>query len=126
MMVTLNTIGVISAITTLLTIWFGHVMVRNLEVKLTRIVPAMFVCILLGFIFIFGALLSNQNWLSASSGILGITFLWDALEFKRQEKRVKVGHAPANLANPRHLMILAQYPTATTFDLLDREPRGNR
>jgi hypothetical protein len=108
----------------MLSIWFGHVMVRNLEYKLQKILPAMLLCILLGMLFLLGAILLENNTLSAVSGIIGITFLWDALEFKRQQKRVIKGHAPANPKNPRHLRILAECKTATTLDMLDREPRG--
>jgi hypothetical protein len=108
----------------MLSIWFGHVMVRNLEYKLQKILPAMLLCILLGMLFLLGAILLENNTLSAVSGIIGITFLWDALEFKRQQKMVIKGHAPANPKNPRHLRILAECKTATTLDMLDREPRG--
>ena len=59
------------------------------------------------------------------SSILGVTLLWDALEFFRQQKRIKHGHAPANPNNPRHAKILAEYPDATTIDWLDRNPRGS-
>lgn len=99
-------------------------MVRKLEARLSKIIPAILMCILLGLVFIFGSLLLENNPISAISGIIGITFLWDALEFKRQERRVIDGHAPANLKNPRHLSIFAECTTATTLDLLDREPRG--
>jgi len=61
--------------------------------------------------------------LSVMCGILGVTFLWDALEFYRQQKRIKEGHAPANPNNPRHARILACSPNATTFDWLARSPR---
>ncbi|MDO9087709.1 MAG: DUF4491 family protein [Anaerolineaceae bacterium] len=120
----INPIGIITAITTFLTIWFGHVMVRKLESRMERIAPAVIICILLGFGFGIYAVLVESNTVSAIFGILGITFLWDALEFYRQEKRIKVGHAPANPNNPRHADILAQYSSATTVDLLNREPRG--
>jgi hypothetical protein len=99
-------------------------MVRKLEARLSKIIPAILMCILLGLVFIYGSLLLENNTLSAVSGIIGITFLWDALEFKRQQKRVKTGHAPANPKNPRHLKILTEHASATTLDLLDREPRG--
>ncbi len=52
---------------------------------------------------------------------LGITALFDALEFRRQFRRVKQGHAPANPNNPRHAPWLAE-GKATTADLLKREP----
>jgi len=115
---------VLAGLTTILSIWFGHVMVRNLEFKLPKIQPAVLLCILLGMMFLLGALLLENNTLSAISAIIGITFQWDALEFKRQQKRVIIGHAPANPKNSRHLRILAEKSTATTLDLLDREPRG--
>jgi hypothetical protein len=120
----INPIGIITAITTLLSIWFGHVMVRKLESRLERIVPAVILCILLGLLFEICALLVDSNRFSAIFGILGITFLWDALEFYRQQKRVIKGHAPANPNNPRHKHFLSQYPSATNVNLTDREPRG--
>jgi hypothetical protein len=57
-------------------------------------------------------------------GIAGITFLWDSLEFFRQQKRIMKGHAPANPSNPRHARILEEYPLATVIDLLKRDPVG--
>ena len=121
---TINTIGMLTAITTIISIWFGHVMVRRLEARLVRVGLAIAVCLFLGLFYLAGAILVGSNQRSAILGILGITFLWDGLEFKRQEKRVKIGHAPANPDNPRHARLLAQYPSATTIDILDREPGG--
>lgn len=120
----MNSIGVLAALTTILSIWFGHVMVRKLDARLSKVIPAILMCIMLGLVFIFSSLLLENNSISAIFGIIGITFLWDAFEFKRQQKRVIKGHAPANPKNTRHLRILAEYKTATTLDLLDREPRG--
>jgi hypothetical protein len=65
----------------------------------------------------------NLPW-SIVFGILGITLLFDALEFTPQQNRVKKGHAPANPNNPRHIKILAGYASATTIDLLKRDPIG--
>jgi hypothetical protein len=62
--------------------------------------------------------------LQTALGIFGITLLWDALEFTRQQKRIIKGHAPANPNNPRHAKILAEYKSATTHDLLNRDPIG--
>lgn len=120
----MNSIGVLAALTTVLSIWFGHVLVRKLEARVNRLLPAILICVGLGITFGIGAWVSFHNSTSAISGIIGITFLWDALEFFRQENRVKIGHAPANPHNPRHARILAEYPSATTVDILDREPRG--
>jgi hypothetical protein len=58
-------------------------------------------------------------------GILGITLLFDSFELVRQQKRIMKGHAPANPDNPRHAKILREYPSATTLDLLKREPMGS-
>ena len=120
----MNTIGLFTAIATILTIWFGHVMVRELEARLHRILPAILICVLLGLIFEIGAWITFHHSISAVSGIIGITFLWDAFEFVRQEKRVKIGHAPANPNNPRHACILSEYPSATKVNIMDRDPRG--
>jgi hypothetical protein len=57
-----------------------------------------------------------------ASGIFAITLLFDALELGRQQNRVKKGHAPANPENPRHARILAESKSATTRDLLKRDP----
>lgn len=123
-MESINATGFAAALATFLGVWLGHVMVRKVEAQVSRIGPAMAVCVLLGLACEAGALLSRDNALSGAMGILGITLLWDALEFVRQEKRVRIGHAPANPANPRHARILAGHPQATTVDWLDREPRG--
>lgn len=120
----MNSIGVLAALTTILSIWFGHVMVRKLDARLSKVIPAILMCIMLGLVFIFSSFFLENNSISAIFGIIGITFLWDAFEFNRQQKRVIKGHAPANPKNTRHLRILAEYKTATTLDLLDREPRG--
>jgi hypothetical protein len=69
------------------------------------------------------ALSSGSLYISGACGILGMTALFDALEFRRQFKRVKKGHAPANPNNPRHAPLLAE-GQATTVDLLKREPVG--
>jgi hypothetical protein len=51
-----------------------------------------------------------------------MTLLFDGFELSRQERRIIRGHAPANPDNPRHAKILKEYPSATTVDLLKREP----
>ncbi|MGH2628762.1 MAG: DUF4491 family protein, partial [Anaerolineales bacterium] len=71
-----------------------------------------------------GALLSTSPYLSGALGIVGMTFLWDALEFRRQHNRVRRGHAPVNPRNPRHARLLAESPAATTRDWLRRDPVG--
>lgn len=79
----------------------------------------------LGIGLLTASFLTPNLILSTICGILAVTLLWDALELAvRQPNRVKHGHAPANPNNPRHARILATHPSATTIDLLDRDPRG--
>ncbi len=120
----LNWTGLAAALATFIGIWWGHVAVRKVEAKLVDIRPAMALCIVSGLGLWLVAALTDVAPLAAALGILGMTLLWDAYEFYRQEKRIKIGHAPANPANPRHARFLAEYPTATTLDLLDRDPLG--
>jgi hypothetical protein len=120
----LNYLGLIAAAATFLGIWWGHVGVRKIEAISTRLWPPMLIAAFLGFFFEIVAVHTDSINLSAACGILGMTFLWDAFEFYRQENRIKTGHAPANPNNPRHARILVSYPEATTFDWLNRNPRG--
>jgi len=120
----LNSVGIIAAIITFITIAFGHVMVREVEYRIVRLQAAIFLVVLVGIGFEIASFFVQTNALSAVLGIMGITFLWDGLEFYRQQKRVIKGHAPANRKNARHQRILAQYPAATTVSLLNRDPRG--
>lgn len=122
----LNPIGPIGAVSAFLGIWLGHVGVRQIERRATRLWPPVILFTLLGLALEVCALMVTERTVSTACGILGITVLWDALETIRQEKRVCRGHAPANPDNPRHAQILAQFPQATTLDLLAREPIGRR
>lgn len=119
-----NLTGLSSALATFLGIWLGHVAVRFFEARLSDLRPAVAACVTLGLGLWAGALWSPLAPVSGALGILGVTLLWDAVEFYRQERRVRIGHAPANPNNPRHARILAESATATTLDLLDREPVG--
>jgi hypothetical protein len=116
----MNTLGLISALATFLGVWLGHVLVRSIEYRALSIKLPAAVFALLGLALELGALLTPGRHLSAFLGILGITAMWDALEFVRQQKRVMKGHAPANPANPRHVRYLAECPFATTLDVLKR------
>ncbi len=120
----MNPLGLIAAITAFLAIWIGHVAVRKLEAEARDIRPPMFIAILLGLITVYFSLSTSNLQLSTILGILGITLLWDAFEIYRQQNRIKHGHAPANPNNPRHVKILREYSTATTLDLLKRDPVG--
>ena len=120
----LNVIGLVAAASTFLGVWFGHVAVRKIEsISPTIWLPTIAFAIT-GIILEWSALLTSNLMLSAASGIVGFTFLWDSLEFSRQQNRIKKGHAPANPDNPRHARLLREYPFATTIDLLKRDPIG--
>jgi len=122
----INLVGIAAALATFFGVWMGHVAVRKIERETIRLWIPICAALLLGTAFSVFSFLTPSLILSAGSGILAVTFLWDALEFVRQQKRVKIGHAPANPNNPRHAKILAEYPEATTFDWLERNPRGSR
>jgi len=122
----LNYLGLTAAITAFLAIWIGHVAVRKIEAEARNIKMPMFIAIALGLITEYLSLSTSNLQLSIVLGILGITLLWDAFEVYRQQNRIKHGHAPANPNNPRHAKILAEYSTATTLDLLKRDPIGRQ
>ncbi len=121
----LNFVGLAAALATFFGVWWGHVSVRKIEREAVNIWIPTVVAVVLGMGLWIASTLTSSLPLSAASGILGVTLLWDALEIAiRQPKRIKHGHAPANPNNPRHVKILAEYPAATTIDLLDRDPIG--
>jgi putative Mn2+ efflux pump MntP len=120
----LNLTGLIAAISAFLGIWLGHVSVRIIERKAKMLLPPILIALVLGLALEIWSLLTDHWLLNTALGILGITLLWDALEFVRQEKRIKKGHAPANPSNPRHAQILSEFPSATTLDLIKRDPIG--
>ena len=119
----INYMGLVAAVSTFFGIWYGHVFVRKMEAKIEHLKPLIFSCIVIGLGLEMVSIVASKNLVSAVLGIVGITVLWDALEFIRQEKRVKKGHAPANPDNPRHARILAEYQQATKVNLLNRTPR---
>lgn len=120
----MNLIGLVSALAAFFGIWFGHVAVRKIEaVSATIWLPGTLFA-LFGIVLEWFSISTSNLILSAAFGILGFTFLWDALEFKRQQNRVKKGHAPANPNNPRHALLMREYTSATTLDLLKRDPIG--
>ena len=120
----LNSIGLVAAASTFFGVWFGHVAVRKIEsISRTIWLPTL-VFAAVGIILEWLSLSTFNLALSTASGILGFTFLWDALEFTRQQNRIKKGHAPANPNNPRHARLLRDHAAATTLDLLKRDPIG--
>lgn len=121
----LNWLGPTSAAATFLGVWIGHISVRKIEREVERISIPATLAILVGMGLLLASFLTSNLALSAASGILAVTLFWDALELAvRQPKRVRHGHAPANPQNPRHARMLENCPEATTFDLLERDPRG--
>jgi hypothetical protein len=121
---TFNLIGLIAALAAFFGIWFGHVAVRKIESVSPTIWLPSSVFAIAGVALEWYSLSTSNFLLSSASGILGMTFLWDALEFTRQQNRIKKGHAPANPSNPRHVRLLREYASATPLDLLKREPIG--
>ncbi|HET9590552.1 MAG TPA: DUF4491 family protein [Anaerolineales bacterium] len=120
----LNLIGLACAAATFFGVWLGHVSVRKIERDVERIWIPSALALVLGAGLEIAAFRTSNLALSAVCGILGVTLLWDALEFYRQQNRVREGHAPANPHNPRHARIMATHSKATTIDWLDRDPRG--
>jgi hypothetical protein len=121
-----NVLGPVAAASAFLGIWLGHVTVRKVEyISPTIWLPTvLFASAGLGLEI--ASLSTSSRAVSLSLGIIGITLLWDALEMTRQQRRVRKGHAPANPSNPRHALILTEYPAATPNNLLKREPLGRR
>lgn len=122
---TLDWIGVVAAAATFFGIWFGHVGVRKIEAASPTIWLPTVIALTLGLALEAAALLTQNLYVSGVLGIVGITVLWDALEFSRQHNRVRDGHAPANPHNPRHTRLLAKSKSATTVNWLDRDPMGH-
>jgi hypothetical protein len=92
--VQLQIAGPVLAGVTFLTIWWGHVLVRITHYYLgTKPAPALF---LGGLLLLLGSTQTGSDLLSAALGIVGLTLVWDAFELHRQEKRVRLGHAPLN------------------------------
>lgn len=120
---TLSFIGLVVALATFVGIWLGHVGVRKIEAASPTVWLPTVAALALGLGLEWAALRAGDLYLSGALGILGMTVLWDALEFTRQHNRVKHGHAPANPDNPRHARLLAE-GKATTLHPLDRDPVG--
>jgi hypothetical protein len=95
---TLQWAGLVLAALIFGTIGLGHVAVRKLNYRYgTK--PAPFFLVL-GLAFLGLSLLVTSNLASAALGIVRMTTLWDAVEFVRQEERIRRGHAPANPDRP--------------------------
>lgn len=120
----INWIGLLCGLVTISGIWLGHVVVRKIEAWSPTLWLPTLITLLLGHFLVISAMSNSNPIMSAPLGILGTIVLWNGLEFKRQERRVKRGHAPANPHNPRHARILAENTSATTINWLAHQPRG--
>ena len=120
----LNYVGLVAAASTFFGVWFGHVAVRKIESISPTIWLPTTAFALVGIVLEWFSLITSRFLLSTATGILGFTLLWDALEFTRQQNRIKKGHAPANPKNPRHARLMREYAAVTTLDLLKRDPVG--
>ena len=122
----MNWTGLVAALTAFFSIWFGHVAVRKIEFNSPTLWLPTTIFAASGVVIETLSLSSANRPLSTVFGILGFTLLIDALEFTRQQNRIKKGHAPANPNNPRHVRILTDSTFhATTLDLLKRDPIGS-
>ena len=119
----MNLTGLVTALSTFASIWLGHLAVRKIEFHAVQLWPPILGAGLLGLACLGLSLASPSPLASPALGILGVTFIWDAYEFQRQDRRVRRGHAPANPANPRHAAYL-RAGRATTANLLQRGPGG--
>lgn len=96
--------GLLFGLTAFLSIWLGHVVVRELEYRMAWLPSPLFLAA--GLLVMGASLTADAPILSGVLGILGITLSWDALEFVRQQRRVATGRAPANPGNARHRRLL--------------------
>jgi hypothetical protein len=99
--VTLQWADLVLAVLTFGTIGLGHVAVRKLNYRYGTKPMPFFAA--LGLAFLGLSLIAADNLDSAALGILGMTTQWDAVEFIRQEGRIRRGHAPANPDRPVEL-----------------------
>ncbi len=118
-----NWIGVVAALATFVSVWLGHVSVRAIEYRAASLTWPTIIYLALSAAAYLGSVLSGNVLVSAALGIAGTTLWFDALELRRQYKRVIKGHAPANPQNPRHAPHLAN-GHATTTNWLNRAPSG--
>ncbi len=114
MSMAINPIGLISALVVFFGIWASHLAVRKVEAIAARLWIPMAIFAASGIVLELVATRLSDRSLSMTCGIVGMILLWDVLEFKRQARRVQIGHAPANRANPRHAAMLENFPLPTT------------
>jgi hypothetical protein len=121
----INLVGIAAALATFFGVWVGHVMVRKVEYAMVNLWTPTFIVLSIGAVFGVASFLTSNMALSTMSGIFSMTLCCDAYELFHQQKRVRIGRAPANPNNPRHAKILAEYSQATTMEWLHRDLRGS-
>lgn len=90
----MNTFGLVIGFSSLLIIGFGFPLVIFSERFLGYLWwPYMMV---IGLLITLSSLFILSDWLSALSGILGVTLIWGSTELKEQSKRAEAGWFPYN------------------------------
>jgi len=117
----METAGIAAAVATFGSVWFGHVAVRFLEYRWTRLWPARTLFGVAGAACIAASFLCSCPNGSVEFGIIGIVLLYDIAELGRQQRRVREGRAKANPANARHKTVF-ESGKALTADLFARDP----
>jgi hypothetical protein len=112
--------GIVSGLITMIGVWCGHILVRKIDFNAAALRWPVFLFMAAG-----GGCLLISTFLvhpifAAGMGICGVILFWDGLELSQQEKRVRIGHAPANPMNPRHRKILESCPDATIVHPFDQ------
>lgn len=102
-------------------IWVGHVGVRKIEASSPILWVPMLITAMAGVAIEILSLASQSQVISGIFGIVGTTLVWDVVELRRQEGRVRRGHAPANPRNPRHALILVHSPASTSENPLQAD-----
>ena|ERR1043166_5128813 len=85
----MNSFGILTGIFTLLIIGLGFPLVIQSERRLGYLWWPYMMCI--GILLITISLFISNDWLSATIGVLGATFVWGSTELKEQAVRTELG-----------------------------------
>ncbi len=116
----INWVGPLLGVICLLGVWSGHILVRKLDFHLAKVRPVAVFMGLLGCCTILSTLWISNTILAGILGVAGMILFFDAIELFLQEKRVRIGHAAANPANPRHQKILQSSNDSVIYNPLDQ------
>ena len=91
---TIDSIGLVAALTTFFSIWFGHVAVRKIE----AVSPSIWLSYVTGFgvLLIIVSLFFGTIWISVLFGVFGASLIWGSTELKEQAVRAEIGWYPYN------------------------------